>query len=167
MKQCSSPVFLAIAFIAILFSACIRDKCGNVHCDNSGVCVGGICSCPTGYEGSACEKKWYDKFSGNWNADDVYYKDAAHHLYTIDIKGKGTDSLVIDHFADSLQVLCSRTKLYSFNFVANQKLNDSFTITSGNGIMDSLTGKVKGSYSVQLRRNARDTNIVTNFSWTR
>jgi hypothetical protein len=54
------------AFSAIVYTSCNRDKCKTIVCANGGVCNGGSCNCPSGYEGTNCEKVSRDKFLGNW-----------------------------------------------------------------------------------------------------
>ena len=60
MKQTRLVVFTTVlmicAFAAILYSSCSKDACNGVSCKNGGACVNGICSCPTGYTGTACEQ---------------------------------------------------------------------------------------------------------------
>jgi hypothetical protein len=34
-----------------------KDPCEKIVCQNGGACLNGSCSCPTGYEGPACEKE--------------------------------------------------------------------------------------------------------------
>ncbi len=55
------------AFAAVVYSSCNRDKCKTIVCANGGVCNDGACTCPSGYEGTNCEKASRDKFVGNWN----------------------------------------------------------------------------------------------------
>ncbi len=54
------------AFFAVVYSSCNRDKCKTIVCANNGVCNGGSCVCPSGYEGTNCEKVSRNKFLGNW-----------------------------------------------------------------------------------------------------
>lgn len=51
--------------------------CDNVICLNGGNCLDGNCLCPIGYEGVKCEKKWTDKFVGNFIASDECYTGSA------------------------------------------------------------------------------------------
>lgn len=55
------------AFVAITYTSCNRDKCKTIVCAYGGVCNGGTCVCPTGYEGTNCETISRDKFMGNWS----------------------------------------------------------------------------------------------------
>ncbi len=54
------------AFFSIVFVSCNRDKCKSVVCAHGGICNGGSCTCPAGYEGSNCETVSRNKFLGNW-----------------------------------------------------------------------------------------------------
>ena len=53
-------------FFSMVYVSCNRDKCRTVVCAHGGVCNGGACTCPTGYEGSNCETVSRNKFLGNW-----------------------------------------------------------------------------------------------------
>lgn len=74
MKSIRNIAFTAIltlgAFTAITYTACTKDECKGVECINGGSCVDGTCACPTGYEGTNCEKLSRDKFIGTWSGTD-------------------------------------------------------------------------------------------------
>ena len=54
------------AFAAVVHSSCNRDLCKTVVCANGGICNGGTCTCPLGYDGTNCEDTARNKFLGNW-----------------------------------------------------------------------------------------------------
>jgi hypothetical protein len=63
------PVILtALSFFAIattiVYTACEKNPCNHVDCLNGGSCGGGICRCPTGFEGTRCETKSVARFLG-------------------------------------------------------------------------------------------------------
>ncbi|GAA4464425.1 hypothetical protein GCM10023093_14730 [Nemorincola caseinilytica] len=62
-----SSIATIAAFGAVVYSSCNRDKCKSIVCANGGVCNDGSCTCPSGYEGTNCEKVSRDKFLGNWH----------------------------------------------------------------------------------------------------
>lgn len=71
MKKSFNTILIAAitvfsVFITLSNSSCNRDKCKTIVCANGGVCSGGICTCPTGYEGTNCETVSRDKFTGNY-----------------------------------------------------------------------------------------------------
>jgi hypothetical protein len=72
LKNIAFSALLAVgAFSAITYTSCTKDECKDVTCNNGGFCVGGSCSCPTGYEGGSCDLKTRDKFVGTWSGQDV------------------------------------------------------------------------------------------------
>jgi hypothetical protein len=72
IKNIAFTVLLSLgAFSTVTYTACNKDECKDVVCNNGGTCVGGTCSCPTGYEGSTCLTKTRDKFVGSWSGQDV------------------------------------------------------------------------------------------------
>lgn len=56
------PLLLLLALVGLLATAC--DPCARTKCQNGGSCDSGICYCPVGYEGTACETEWSAKFVG-------------------------------------------------------------------------------------------------------
>lgn len=62
-----STVTTISAFCAVLSTSCNSDKCKTVVCANRGICNGGSCTCPSGYEGTNCETITRKKFTGNWS----------------------------------------------------------------------------------------------------
>ncbi len=51
------PIILPFLLLLPAMQSCKKDLCAGVSCLNGGVCVNGSCSCPTGFEGAACEKQ--------------------------------------------------------------------------------------------------------------
>jgi hypothetical protein len=81
--------------LSIGYVSCNRDKCKTIVCANTGVCDGGKCICPSGYEGSNCETISRNKFLGNWR---VFEKgstsNAAQYGISIQASGKVTDVVI-------------------------------------------------------------------------
>ncbi len=174
MHQRNKLVFITtLFFIAVssmvLYTSCIKNKCETVTCFNGGVCVAGICSCPSGYEGNGCTKQWNEKFGGTWHADEVFLRDTTHDLFDVYINANNTlDSFYVAGFANSSSsfVVCQHTGYRSFSIQSNQNLPDSVTtITSGNGMIDSVSGNITGTYMVTKKLATKDTIITTNFTW--
>ncbi|MBS1777824.1 MAG: hypothetical protein JST70_00775 [Bacteroidetes bacterium] len=73
-KQISSILATAattILFFGLtLFSQCTKDPCNDIKCLHGGTCKSGTCKCPTGYEGTTCNEKENDKFTGNYVGND-------------------------------------------------------------------------------------------------
>jgi uncharacterized membrane protein len=61
-----SALSTIVAFSAVTYTSCTPDKCKSIVCAYGGVCNGGSCICPSGYEGTQCEYKTRDKFLGVW-----------------------------------------------------------------------------------------------------
>src|SRR4051812_10777864 len=67
IRNIAFSVLLTVgAFGAVTYTACNKDECKDVVCQNGGTCIGGNCSCPTGYEGTNCETRSRDKFVGTY-----------------------------------------------------------------------------------------------------
>jgi hypothetical protein len=62
-----STVVTLSACFAIVQTSCNADKCKTIICANRGVCNNGVCTCPSGYEGTNCETINRKRFTGNWN----------------------------------------------------------------------------------------------------
>lgn len=48
---------LLILLVPLSILGCKSDLCKDITCLNGGTCLNGLCSCPEGYEGPACEKE--------------------------------------------------------------------------------------------------------------
>ena len=79
-----SAVLMLCAFFTVIYTSCNVDQCKSIACANGGVCNHGSCTCPTGYEGPACETIARKKFTGNFR---VFEKGSASlaRQYPIDI----------------------------------------------------------------------------------
>ncbi|MBC7553484.1 MAG: hypothetical protein H7257_05855 [Taibaiella sp.] len=55
------------AFGSVAYLSCNTDRCKTILCANRGICNGGSCTCPSGYEGTNCETETRKKFTGNWS----------------------------------------------------------------------------------------------------
>ena len=79
----------AAIFGSVLYTSCRLDKCKPINCAHQGVCQGGTCICPAGYEGPNCETVTRDKYIGNWR---VFEKGsnsiAAQYPLVIDTAGR-------------------------------------------------------------------------------
>ena len=138
------------AFCSTIYQSCIKDGCGKILC-NAGVCVSGKCACPTGYEGNNCELLWSDKFAGTWhNAEQLQDSSGVSSSnYDLTVRGNETPgTLLIDNMEGAYDsVVCRITNRYSFQLPAQSGPDSSFRISSGSGVMDSVTGNVTVSYA--------------------
>ncbi len=119
-------------FIAASYTACNKNKCHNVTCVSRGVCDGGKCVCPVGFEGSRCEKLMRDKFIFNYNG-----YDSCHSFYGDTMKPYSVKLIAVLH--DSLEMTltnllgdpsdsanCTIQSTDSFTFIGS---NNSTTYT--------------------------------------
>lgn len=161
-------LFIAISSM-VTYTSCIKDKCETVTCFNGGICVAGICSCPSGYEGNGCTQKWNTKFGGTWHADEVMLRNTQHEQFDVYINANNTlDSFYVAGFGNSSSafILCTHTGYRSFSILGGQALPDSVTtITSGNGTIDSVSGNLTGTYLITKKLATKDTLITTSFTW--
>ena len=69
-------LFFLVAFsVGIQYSCNDNNKCDFVNCSNSGTCIGGACSCVTGYQGPLCETVSTSDFIGNhivWDSGTLF-----------------------------------------------------------------------------------------------
>jgi hypothetical protein len=175
-KQLFIGAFFFLLLAVIGFNACIKEHCADVVCKNGGVCVNGACACPLGYEGAMCDKKWNEKFAGNWyTADSVYKDNIARYKYNVTITtGTTKDSFFVSGVTNTLRdsvVVCVRTSAYGFSMMGDKKLDSNRTVKSGSGIMDSVTGNVLGRYVLQDKKfkindsTYKDSTVTVGFIW--
>jgi hypothetical protein len=191
LKAIVIPLLVCIClFITTAVSSCLKDNCGNIVCANEGVCVDGLCTCPSGYEGATCTEQWSEKFNGEWKATDKFLNAPQDSLYQYTILVEGAkDSFWVYGLADTMKpVKCMRQSSRVFTITA-QTLDSSITINSGRGTLDVNTGKITGYFNYRLRDTVyvpeinfedgyegpvrqflpqkRDTTMTTYFSWSR
>jgi len=133
-------VFLTVTVItAISYSACNKNHCTNVVCQNRGICDGGGCYCPVGYEGIRCEILSRDKFVFTYSGHDVCSNES-NTQYQIHLLAVPDDSLelTMKNFLNDLDdsAICTIQSTDSFSFTGS---NNSTTY-SGTGKLsnDSL-----------------------------
>ena len=109
------------AFISITYISCNRDRCKTIVCANGGVCNGGTCVCPSGYEGTNCETVSRDKFLGAWTVLEKGTTSAAAQ-YGITIK-KSTQitDIVITNFYNYFQTPVKGYVVGDTLFIPNQQ----------------------------------------------
>jgi hypothetical protein len=89
-------VFLTLTVIsAVSYMACNKNHCSSVVCLNLGVCNGGTCVCPTGYEGYNCGTLSRDKFIFTYNGGDTC-DTAGYNQYPIHLLAVLSDSLELN-----------------------------------------------------------------------
>ena len=64
-----TSLLFAAAVSAVIYSSCTKDACDNLTCLNGGACGGGVCNCPTGYEGAQCQTLSISRFLGTYQGD--------------------------------------------------------------------------------------------------
>ncbi len=65
-----SALAATAVFFTVIYTSCNRDKCKSIVCANGGICNDGACNCPSGYEGTNCERLSRNKFIGNWTVNE-------------------------------------------------------------------------------------------------
>ncbi len=67
-----------LAFTSVGYVSCQKktssstpDACSTVTCQNGGTCFKGTCTCPGGFEGDNCERKWLTRYVGKWNVSQL------------------------------------------------------------------------------------------------
>jgi hypothetical protein len=135
MKQNRAILFtvsFAVAiFSVVLYSACNKNKCHDVLCLNQGVCDGGSCVCPVGFEGPRCATLTRDKFIFTYRGGDTCGADPSSMHYTpyqIHLLAVLHDSLemTLKNFINNMEdsAICTIQSTDSFTF---QGANNSTT----------------------------------------
>ena len=65
--------FIALLGAMVVFAPACGDKdaCKDVDCGPNGTCFEGTCECFDGFEGTACETEWAEKFLGPYLGFDI------------------------------------------------------------------------------------------------
>ncbi|OJW84394.1 MAG: hypothetical protein BGO69_11625 [Bacteroidetes bacterium 46-16] len=106
-------LFTLFAFSMVCYTACKKkqtatDPCALITCHNSGTCSGGLCSCPTGYEGTYCDSAVRTKFIGDW----------AGNLSCI-VAGNKINTMRITASNDDVNLVVENAGGYHYNLSAN------------------------------------------------
>jgi hypothetical protein len=86
MKKANSILIVILISAACTFivslNSCKKTKlaCDGVTCQNGGVCINGVCSCATGYEGSDCSTYKRDKFIATYNGNVEFNANSKYNL---------------------------------------------------------------------------------------
>lgn len=160
-----SSLATVAAFCTVVYtSSCNQDKCKTIACANGGVCNDGACTCPSGYEGSNCEKVARDKFIGNWT---VFEKGsitlAAQYPISIEPAKEITD-VVIKNFYNYFRTPIKATVQGDSLFIPNQQYEGKIVF----GIAHIYTNVTYGQYgAIEARYEVIDTatNKVNDFGY--
>lgn len=172
LKNIALSFLLSIgAFTAVTYTACNKDSsnpdpCVGIVCQNGGTCSNGICTCPSGYEGTYCETLTQAKYLGSWAASESYGTSGGTLAYTATIvAGTGSNlSIVIGNFSDlGLNVTAS----ISGNTITipNQAFATGYTV-SGSG---TYTAGTPNTISINYTTVKTSNNATVNYSgtWTK
>ena len=117
----SAIATIGVFATVVYTSSCNRDKCKTITCANGGVCNDGACTCPSGYEGTNCEKESRLKFIGNWT---VFEKGsitlAAQYPISIEPGAEPSD-VVIKNFYNYFKTPARATVVGDSLFIPNQQ----------------------------------------------
>ncbi|PZF71523.1 cupin domain-containing protein [Taibaiella soli] len=159
------PAIVTIfSFLGITYTACIKDNCSSSLCANGGICVNGACACVTGYEGVHCDTLWSQKFSGTWKVSEAT-QDAngvTEYGYTITARPSTTgNTFLIDGLENSVDsVYCVINDNRSFLMPAQLNADSTFSVQSGEGTLDTLTGNVTVNYTFTQNGISRTSNMT-------
>ncbi|PQJ09184.1 hypothetical protein CJD36_020575 [Flavipsychrobacter stenotrophus] len=93
-----SAITTLSAMSAVLYTSCNRDRCKTIICANRGICNKGVCTCPSGYEGTNCETITRQKFTGNWSVFEKGSSSLAKQYQVNVVAGEGINYVNINNF---------------------------------------------------------------------
>ena len=152
------------AFISVAYLSCNRDKCKTIVCANGGVCNGGACICPSGYEGSNCETVSRFKFLGNWS---VFEKGSITptQQYPINIKeGANITDVLIYNFYNFFLTPVKGYVTADTLYIPNQQYQGKVLVGQG-VISTSVTYVQYGLITMKYEIVDTATQLVNDFGW--
>lgn len=93
-----SAITTISAMSAVFYTSCNTDRCKTIICANRGICNKGVCTCPTGYEGTNCETITRKKFTGNWSVFEKGSASLAKQYQVNVVDGDGITFVNITNF---------------------------------------------------------------------
>jgi hypothetical protein len=152
------------AFISIAYLSCNRDKCKTIVCANGGVCNGGACICPAGYEGSNCETLSRTKFEGNWTVlEKGSITEQAQYPVSI-VDGIDVSHVLIKNFYNYFKTPITGYVIGDTLYVPNQQYEGKLVLGAG-FIFTSNTYVQFGTISMRYEVIDTATQAVTDFGW--
>ena len=159
-----SALVTLTAFLSIGYFSCNRDKCKTIVCGNGGVCNGGTCICPAGYEGTNCQTVSRDKFLGNWTVFEKGSTTAAAQ-YSISIQaGYQITDVVIDNFFNYFLQPVNGSVSGDTLYIPNQQLEGKVTFGIGY-IYSNVTYGQFGAISMSYEVIDTATELVDDFGY--
>ena len=68
MKKMNFKKSALLMLLTIMFlGSCKDEPCDNILCQNDGICIDGLCDCPSGFEGEFCEEFSRQKILGDFD----------------------------------------------------------------------------------------------------
>ena len=152
------------AFAATVYSSCNRDLCKTIVCANGGICNGGSCTCPLGFDGTNCEDTARNKFLGNWT---VFEKGSTTQAaqYPISIQpGALINDVVIINFFNYFTVPINASIVNDTIIIPNQQYQGKVIFGLGY-IYTSTTYTQFGSINMEYEVIDTATQVVDDFGY--
>ena len=163
----SLVTFATFSAIIYVTSSCNRDKCKTIVCANGGVCNGGNCICPTGYEGVNCETVSITKFTGNWQVDEKSGITLAAQYGTVisaDPDPTKVNYVRITNFQNHFTQAISAYVVEDTLFIPNQNIQGYLVVGTG-FIQSSATYGQFGSINLYYKVVDTATNNVFDYGY--
>lgn len=131
-------LFFTSVFLCFMFSC--SDPCDDVSCGDNGTCDDGTCICDTGYEGTLCDTKIIDKYTGSWVSSDFGCDGTVQDNVVLVIQQGDTVTDIVFYDPEEPEFLYTITYNDSILTVPSQFVNGVTISGSGtlneDGIMD-------------------------------
>ena len=130
----------------MLFNACDDDPCKDVICQNNGTCVSGTCNCADGYEGTNCETKTQDRYTGSYSAIDVCTSGNYNYNATVSASSTDVTKVLMTNFGGFGSSVVVNATVSGSSFTIPSQVFGAVTI-SGSGTLSSDNLTINVSYT--------------------
>ena len=155
---------LSLMFLAMmLLGSCKDEPCDNIICQNDGICMDGLCDCPSGFEGEFCEEFSRQKILGNFDVSSNCVGDTSvTDIWAIGASTSAVNEVLIGNFhKPALNVIATITEP---NVIEIEKQffggSTSYTIY-GSGTIEAV-GQLSIQYTVVRDVPSDTTNCSVN-----